>query len=87
MLVAVSTFQLSTMVLSNVDSVVYAYSSNSQAQSRANDCGIDETSGINCANNGPQNVGDGTATALTPLQISIPVNEGPPGPPGPKGDT
>lgn len=81
---AVSTLQLSSILLTN-DNVVYAYS-NSQAQSLNNECGVDGSSGPNCANNGPQNVGDGTATALTPLQISGGQGErGPPGPPGPQG--
>jgi hypothetical protein len=71
----------------NTVNSVYAKYSNSQAQSLVNDCGIVGSSGISCANNGPQTLGDGAATALTPLQISNPVKEGPPGPQGPKGDT
>lgn len=38
----------------------------------------------NCANNGPLTQDDGTATALTPLQISA-GEQGPAGPPGPQG--
>src|SRR5919106_5538135 len=80
---------ISTVLLILIVAVnsVYAKYSNSQAQSLVNDCGIVGSSGINCANNGPQTLGDGAATALTPLQISNPVKEGPPGPQGPKGDT
>ena len=55
----------------------YAKYSNSQAQSQAIYCGEGESSGINCANNGPQSLGDSTATALTPLQIANPVREEP----------
>src|SRR5919106_1662194 len=80
---------ISTVLLILIVAVnsVYAKYSNSQAQSLVNDCGIVGSSGINCDNNGPQTLGDGAATALTPLQISNPVKEGPPGPQGPKGDT
>lgn len=81
LLVAVSSAQLSSVVLSN-GTVVYAYS-NSQAQSLDNTCGNDGSSGINCANSGPQNIGDDTVTSLTPLQLSNSGKEGPPGPPGP----
>ena len=83
MLVTVSTGQLSSVVLSN-GTVVYAYS-NSQAQSLDNTCGNDGSSGINCANSGPQNIGDDTTTTLTPLQISNSGKEAPQGPPGPPG--
>lgn len=101
---AVSTSQLSTMVLSNasVDSVVYEYS-NSQAQSFVNECGLDESSGINFVANGPQTQADGS-TLATPIisnaggqgqqRPSGPEGlqgergpAGPEGPQGPKGDT
>ena len=82
-LVAVSSAQLSSIVLSN-GTVVYAYS-NSQAQSLDNTCGNDGSSGISCANSGPQNIGDDTVTTLTPLQLSNSGKEGPQGPPGPPG--
>lgn len=78
LLVAVSTSQLSTVILSNVDSVVYAYS-NSQAQSLNNDCEHG-----NCGNNGPQSQAD--ANAFAPI-ISISGGEGEQGPPGPQGLT
>jgi hypothetical protein len=79
-LVAVSTSQLSTMVLSNVDSVVYAYS-NSQAQSLHNEC----EHGV-CANNGPQTQADGTPIAMPVITQSGGQGEqGPPGPAGPQG--
>ena len=45
--------------------------------------GMTDSSGINCANSGPQNIGDDTVTSLTPLQLSNSGKEGPPGPPGP----
>jgi len=80
-LVAVSTSQLSTMVLSNVDSVVYAYS-NSQAQSLNNDCEHG-----NCGNNGPQSQADGNAFAPIISIFGGQGEQGPPGPQGPKGDT
>ena len=47
----------------------FAYENN-QAQSFVNECGLDGSTGPNCANNGPQTIGDGVANALTPLQIS-----------------
>lgn len=72
-MLSVSTLQ----VLSNVDSVVYAYS-NSQAQSLVNDCGIDESSGINCANNGPLMQGEGLASS--PIVTQSGSGQGPPGP-------
>lgn len=84
-LVAVSTLQLSIMVLPN-DSVVYAYS-NSQAQSLVNECSGGDIISPNCAINGPQTQADGTASTPINFQISNPGKEGPPGPPGPKGDT
>ena len=61
------------------------YSTNSQAQSLTNECGVDGSNGNNCQNTGPQTIADGVATALAPLQISNPVKEGPPGPQGPAG--
>lgn len=63
--VTMSTLQLSNVALSNaqVDNVVYAYSTYTQTQSLDNDCGIDKSSGINCANNGPIMQGDGLASS------------------------
>jgi hypothetical protein len=89
-LVVISTMQLSSMVVLNDNNVftsnAYAkYSTNSQAQSLANECGVDGSNGNNCQNTGPQTIADGAATALAPLQISNPVKEGPPGPQGPAG--
>lgn len=77
-LLAVSTSQqLSTTVLSNVDSVVYAYSTNSQAQSLNNEC----KHGV-CANNGPQTQADGTPIIAMPV-ITQSGGQGEQGPPGP----
>jgi hypothetical protein len=42
----------------------HAKYSNSQAQSFVNECGLDESSGINCANNGPPMQGEGLASSL-----------------------
>lgn len=42
---------------------VYAKYSNNQAQSFVNECGVDESSGINCVASGPQTQADGSATA------------------------
>jgi hypothetical protein len=57
----ISTSQISSVTTSGDNTVnsVYAKYSNSQAQSLVNDCGIVGSSGINCANNGPQTLGDG----------------------------
>jgi hypothetical protein len=89
-----STAQVSSMISLNGNFIsiagpnsVYAKYSDSPTQSLNNECGIDESAGINCATNGLLTIGDGTATALAPLQISNPAEEGPPGPAGPKGDT
>jgi hypothetical protein len=65
--------------------------SNSQAQSFVNECGLDESSGINCVASGPQTQADGSATA-TPIVSNAGGQgqhgpPGPPGPQGPKGDT
>jgi hypothetical protein len=79
-LVAVSTAQLSSVVLSN-GTVAYAYS-NSQAQSFANECGQDVSTGPICINNGPQSQADGTAS--TPF-VSVSGGQGEQGPPGPQG--
>lgn len=57
----------------------FAYTNN-QAQSLVNECGIDGSTGPNCANNGPQTIGDGVANALTPLQISNSGQRGTQGP-------
>ena len=68
-LVAVSTAQLSSVVLSN-NNVVYAYS-NSQAQSLSNDCDVIDSSSVsNCQNSGPQTQADGTASSPITFQIS-----------------
>ena len=86
MLIAVSTSQLSSVILSD-GNVVYAYSNN-QAQSLDNDCGNDGSSGINCANNGPLMQGDGLASSPIITQSGGGGGQqGPPGPQGPKGDT
>lgn len=82
MLVTVSNSQLSSRLLSNVDSVVYAYS-NSQGQSFVNECGLYESSGINCVASGPQTQGDGSPTA-TPI-VSTAGGKGEQGPLGPQG--
>lgn len=62
--------------------------SNSQSQSFVNECGLDESSGINCVASGPQTQADGSATA-TPIVSNAggQGEQGPPGPQGPKGDT
>jgi hypothetical protein len=49
-----------------IPNYAYAKYSNSQAQSFVNECGLDESSGINCVASGPQTQGDGSATA-TPI--------------------
>lgn len=78
-LVAVSTAQLSSMMVSYADTGtnVYAkYSTNNQAQSLTNDCGEDESSATNCGINGQQVLADGTANVATNLEISNPAEEG-----------
>lgn len=82
-LIAVSTSQLSPIVLFNGD-VVYGYY-NSQSQSNANDCGLDQTTGINCANNGPLMQGNGLASSPVIAQSAGQDQQGPQGPPGPPG--
>ena len=61
LVVAVSTSQISSVVLFN-GNVVYAYSNN-QAQSLTNECGIDGLTNLNCANNGPLMQGEGMASS------------------------
>ena len=69
LLVAVSTAQLSSIVLSN-GAVVYAYS-NSQAQSLSNECDVIDSTGVsNCQNSGPQTQADGTASSPITSQVS-----------------
>jgi hypothetical protein len=79
-LVAVSTMQLSSMIVSNGNAAsnVYAKYSNNQAQSLINECGIGESSGVNCAINGPQIQADGSAT--TPVISQTSGQRGPAGP-------
>jgi hypothetical protein len=77
-LVVVSTLQLSSILLSN-DTAVHAYS-NSQAQSFVNECDQDESSGINCANNGPLMQGEGLASS--PIITQSGSGQGERGPPG-----
>src|SRR5919106_6144117 len=64
---------------------VNAKYSNSQAQSYVNECGLDESSGINCVASGPQTHADGSATA-TPIVSNAGGGQGPPGPKGDTGD-
>lgn len=61
--------------------------SNSQAQSFVNECGLDESSGINCIASGPQTQTHGSATA-TPIVSNAggQGQQGPPGPQGPRGE-
>lgn len=77
-------------VLSGGNIINYANAkySNSQAQSFVNECGVNESSGINCIASGPQTQADGSATA-TPIVSNAggQSEQGPPGPQGPKGDT
>lgn len=82
-LIAVSTSQLSTMILSNgnIGSLVYAYSTNSQAQSIDNNCEHG-----NCAILGPQTQADGTPIAIPVVQVKEGEGEGEQGPPGPQGE-
>jgi hypothetical protein len=74
-LVAVSTAQLSSVVPSD-GNVVYAYSTNSQAQSHNNECEYDGSSGIKCVFNRPVFSGNTTAVTTPPSQMSAP--QGPP---------
>ena len=78
-LVAVSTAQLSSAVPSD-GNVVYAYSTNSQAQSHNNECEYDGSSGIKCVFKGPVYIGNTTAVTTPPSERSAP--QGPPGSPG-----
>jgi hypothetical protein len=78
-LVAVSTAQLSSVVPSD-GNVVYAYSTNSQAQSHNNECEYDGSSEIKCVFKGPVYIGNTTAVTSPPSQTSAP--QGPPGSPG-----
>jgi hypothetical protein len=78
-LVAVSTAQLSSVVQSN-DNVVYAYSTNSQAQSHNNECEYDGSSEIKCVFNRQLITGNTTAINTPPSQTS--AQQGPPGSPG-----
>ena len=93
----VSVFTIALVLLSSMplisgvgSSINYANAkySNSQAQSFVNECGLDESSGINCIASGPQTQADGSATA-TPIVSNTggQGQQGPPGPQGPKGDT
>jgi hypothetical protein len=85
----VSVFTIALVLLSGIGSTinyVNAKYSNSQTQSFANECGQDEPSGINCANNGPLMQGEG----LTSSPVFTQSGSGPQGPQGeqgPKGDT
>jgi hypothetical protein len=78
-LVAVSTAQLSSVVPSD-DNVVYAYSTNNQAQSHNKECKYDGSSEIKCVFKGPVFSGNTTAVTAPPSQTSTP--QGPPGSPG-----
>ena len=75
-LVAVTTAQLSSAVPSD-GNVVYAYSTNSQAQSHNNECEYEGSSGIKCVINRPVFTGNTTAVTTPPSQMSAP--QGPPG--------
>lgn len=85
MLLAEVVLLLATLAVSNSNIVtdLYAKYSNSQAQSLVNECGQDESSGINCVANGPQTQADGSANA-TPI-VSNAGGQGQQGPPGPRG--
>jgi hypothetical protein len=78
-LVAVSTAQLSSAVPSD-GNVVYAYSTNSQAQPHNDECEYDDSSGIKCVFKGPVYIGNTTAVTTPPSERSAP--QGPPGSPG-----
>lgn len=86
MLLAEVVLLLATLAVSNSNTDLYAKYSNSQAQSLVNECGQDESSGINCVANGPQTQADGSAMA-TPIVSNAggQGQQGPPGPPGPEG--
>jgi hypothetical protein len=80
LLVAVSTTQLSSMVLSE-DNVVYAYSTNfEQSASLVNNCSGDDESSQICVNNNQESQGKNNDNIA---QITTPP--GPPGPQGPAG--
>lgn len=68
------------LLLQALESPANAEYSNNQAQSLVNECGLDESSGINCVANGPQTQADGSATA-TPI-ISNAGGQGQQGQPG-----
>jgi len=78
-LVAVSTAQLSSVVPFD-GNVVYAYSTNSQAQSHNNECENDGSSDINCTFTRPVYIGNTSAVTVPPSQRSSP--QGPSGPLG-----
>jgi len=78
-LVAVTTAQLSSAVPSD-GNVVYAYSTNSQAQPHNDECEYEGSSGIKCVFNRPVFTGNTTAITTPPSQTSAP--QGPPGSPG-----
>jgi hypothetical protein len=79
-LIAVSTAQLSSVVPSD-DNVVYASSTNSQAQSPNDECEYDDSSDPlimdDCVFDRPVYIGNTTAVTRPPSQTSAP--QGPPG--------
>jgi hypothetical protein len=90
-----SIFTIALVLLSGIPSIsgigstisyANAKYSNSQVQSFVNECGHDESSGINCVASGLQTQADGSATA-TPIVSNVvgQGQQGPPGPPGPQG--
>lgn len=86
---SVSIFTIALVLLSGIGSTIkYAKAeySNNQAQSFVNECGLDESSGINCIASGPQTQAHGSATAI-PIVSNAggQGQQGPPGPPGPQG--
>lgn len=88
----VSTTQLSSMIVLNSNTIlapntVFAKYSNNQAQSLVNECGVGDSSGPNCANNGPLTQGDGIASSPIVSQSGGQGPAGPQGPQGLKGDT
>src|SRR5918995_2567452 len=87
----VSTTQLSSMIVLNSNTIlapntVFAKYSNNQAQSLVNECGVGDSSGPNCANNGPMTQGDGTASSPIVSQSGGQGPAGPQGPPGIQGE-
>jgi hypothetical protein len=79
-LIAVSTSQLSSVILSD-GNVVYAYSNNfDQAASLVNNCSGDHESSQICVNTNPQTQGKEN---VVDTQVITPP--GPPGPQGPQG--